>query len=435
MSETNSTTPDVLRQPRPDASSPGLELLAPFLCLIGLCIATYLTILHYSLMLGDLSLGGVCGGGTWGDCNSVVASRYGKLLTLPVSVWGMWYYICAGALALALLMLRRQDAAPFVRALIGLTAAALLFDVYLAWTMWRYVGRMCPLCVITYGVNVFILLIAVRFRRKIRADQQSRHSLMPSLAALFRPAEPAYYREVFKTFLAGATAGSCLLVLVLAVAVSRTVVNAEKDKLTSLLQYVRTIEPLQVATEGRPSRGPDDAPLTIVVFSDFLCQQCRTASEYLDIVAANHRDSMRIVYMHYPVDAACNKYAKGKTHPGACKLARAAQCAYRQGGFWTFHDLVFTDPGGISPERVTEYAARSGLDVDRFNACVADAQSLETVQDDIALAHSVGVTATPTLYVNGRPLIGAVKPWMLEAAIDAITHRSIPADPASSDNE
>lgn len=261
-------------------------------------------------MLGDLSLDGVCGGGAWGDCNSVVASRYGKLLTLPVSVWGMWYYICAGALALALLMLGRQDAAPFVRALICLTGAALLFDVYLAWAMWRHLGRMCPPCVLTYGVNVLILLIALRYRRKIRADQQTPPLLLPSLAVLFRPAELAYYREMFKTFLAGVAAASCLLVLGMAVGVSRVVVDTEKDKLAALLQYVRTIKPFQVPVQGRPSRGPDDAPLTIVVFSDFLCQPCKTAGKHLDIVAANHRGSLRIVYMHYPVDAECNEYAK-----------------------------------------------------------------------------------------------------------------------------
>ncbi len=124
--------------------------------------------------------------------------------------------------------------------------------------------------------------------------------------------------------------------------------------------------------------------------------------------------------MHYPVDAECNEYAKANMHPGACKLARAAQCAHRQDRFWTFHDLVFDDAGTAAPEKVTDYATRSGMDLDRFNACMADAQSAETVQDDITLGHSVGVKATPTLYVNGRPLVGAVKPWMLEAAIDAI---------------
>ena len=57
---------------------------------------------------------------------------------------------------------------------------------------------------------------------------------------------------------------------------------------------------------------------------------------------------------------------------------------------------------------------------------MADAQSARTVQDDIALAHSVGVKATPTLYINGRPLVGAVKLWMLDAAIDAIAPLPLP---------
>ena len=121
-------------------------------------------------------------------------------------------------------------------------------------------------------------------------------------------------------------------------------------------------------------------------------------------------------------------------HPGACKLARAAQCAHRQARFWTFHDLVFDDAGGAAPEKVTDYATRSGLDLDRFNACMADAQSAETVQDDITLGHSVGVTATPTLYVNGRPLVGAVKAWMLEAAIEAIARLPLPT-PTETDNQ
>jgi predicted DsbA family dithiol-disulfide isomerase len=82
---------------------------------------------------------------------------------------------------------------------------------------------------------------------------------------------------------------------------------------------------------------------------------------------------------------------------------------------------------------VTDYATRSGVDLDRFNACMADAQSARTVQHDIALAHSVGVTATPTLSVNGRPLVGAVKPWMLEAGIDEILPLAVPSGPTPPD--
>ena len=132
--DTARRTPSETRQS--ETSPPGVELLLPLLCLVGLCVSTYLTLLHYGLLLGDLSLGGVCGGGTWGDCNSVIASRYGKLLSLPISIWGMWYYIAAGTLSLAIVLLRRQDTPPFLCALLWLTTGALLFDAYLAWAMW-----------------------------------------------------------------------------------------------------------------------------------------------------------------------------------------------------------------------------------------------------------------------------------------------------------
>ncbi|MEE9296662.1 MAG: vitamin K epoxide reductase family protein [Phycisphaerae bacterium] len=449
------TSPD--KQPA-DISRPGAELFAPLLCLIGLCIAAYLSAIHYALILGDLSLGGACGGGTWGDCNSVVASRYGKLLGLPVSIWGIWYYITAGTISVAILMLRREDTPAFVRALLWLTAAALLFDAYLGWTMWRHLERLCPLCAATYAVNVAILIIALRCRRKLAKLNREYllgpsatriRSLLPRMGILLQPRDPVYYREVLKTFLIGASTASCVLVLVLAVIVSHAVSKSEKDKLASLIDYLHRIDPFVVSLDrepldresllGPPSRGPDNAPITIVVFSDFLCEQCKLASEYLDIVAANHRDSLRMVYMHYPVDAECNEYAKADMHPGACTLARAGECAHRQGRFWQFHDVVFDDPGRVKPEKVTEYAALSGLDLDKFNACLTESTYnptperkrgvIEAVRADITTAHSVGVTATPTSYINGRPVVGALKPWMLEAAIEAIAPLPLPTQP------
>ena len=412
---------------------PGAALFAPLLCLIGLCISTYLAVLHYGLIMGDLSLGGVCGGGTWGDCNSVVASRYGKLLGLPVSIWGMWYYIVAGTFSLGILLLRREDTRPFVRALLWLTGAALVFDVYLGWAMWQRVERLCPLCAVTYGINVLILLVAVHCRRKLSDVPGRLWALLPSMSILVRPADSVYYREALKVFLLGMGGGACLLVLAISFLVSRSVLEAEKDELANLLEYLPNVRPFYVETAGQPSRGPDDAPLTLVVFSDFLCEQCKLAHDYVDIVAANHRDSMRVAYLNYPVDTECNEYARKEMHPGACTLARAGECAHRQGMFWEFHDTVFAEPGVAKPEQVTDYATRSGLDVEKFEACLVDGQTGEAVRTDIALAHSVGVTATPTGYINGRPVIGALKPWMLEAAIEAIEPLPLPSPPPTSD--
>jgi len=406
-----------------------LELFGPLLCLTGLGISVYLAVMHYAVLLGDLSLGEVCGAAR--DCNSVVSSRYGKLLGVPVSVWGTWYYLVAGTLASGLLLLRREDIPAFARALLWLAAAALAFDAYLGWAMTARLRAYCPLCLATYAVNLLILLVALRAVSRSRRLPGRLRSLLPSPAILLHPAEPTYYREVLKLFLVALAVGASAMVLVLTLFVSDALLRREKAELATLLDYMARATPVSIATEGLPVRGPDDAPITIVVFSDFLCEQCRRASRYLDIVAANHRDSLRIYYVNYPADQECNPVADRTLHPGACALARAAECAHRQGRFWAFHDAVFEEPGNVGPEKIATYAARSGLDTAAFNACRSEDGPAAAVRAEITLARSAGVASTPTLFVNGRGLVGALRPRLLEAAIQAAAPLSPPKPPES----
>ena len=101
-------------------------------------------------------------------------------------------------------------------------------------------------------------------------------------------------------------------------------------------------------------------------------------------------------------------------------MAMAAGCAAKQGRFWEFHDAVFGDAGRVRPERLEHYASRAGLDATAFDACVAGRDSADGLDAGIALARAHAVTATPTFFFNGRRVVGALKPWMLEAAIGAL---------------
>ena len=417
-SRPNATTPKIL----PPAEKPfRWERVTPFLCLAGLFISGFLTVMHFGLLTGDVSLGEVCGGG--GDCNSVIFSRYGRLFGLPVSVWGMEYYIFAAMLSSASVLLRREDRPAFVRATLGLTVAALAFDAYLAWAMETQVGRFCPLCATTYVINVAILVLTLRAAWEVRDLPVRMSSLLPSPAGLRATAEPAYYREVLKLYLAVLGTGVSVLVLALSLVSSHTLLQAQRKELAGLLEFLRTEPPSAIPTGGLPARGPERAPVTVVVFSDFLCEQCKRGSSYLDIVAANHRDSLRIVHVSYPADPSCNPYAEKTLHPGACALARAAACAGRQGRFWEFHDAVFGDPAKARPDSLTAYAARAGLDRVALEACMAEGDSANGLPTEIALAQSAGVNATPTFFFNGRRVVGALKPWMLEAALEALLER------------
>jgi protein-disulfide isomerase/uncharacterized membrane protein len=391
----------------------GWELITPLLCLAGLFLATFLTVMHFGLLSGDVSLGGVCGGE--GDCNGVIFSRYGMLFGLPVSVWGMWYYIFAATLSSASLMLRREDRAPFVGATLWLTVVALAFDAWLAWAMAARVGLVCPLCVATYAINVAILLLTLRAARDLRGQPAGWRGLLPEFAGL-DPAGPAYYREVLKLYLAILGAGVSVLVLALALVFAQTTLAAQKKQVAGLLEFMRSEPAREIPAGDLPARGPEQARLTIVVFSDFLCEQCKLASQYLDVVAAGHRDALRIVYASYPADQECNPQADKTLHPGACRLARAGECARREQKFWAFHDAVFHDAGPARVEKLAAYASRAGLDPAALEACASapDSTSLAT---QVALARSLGVTATPTLFFNGRRVVGALKPWMLDAAV------------------
>lgn len=417
-SRPNATTPKIL----PPAEEPfRWERVTPFLCLAGLFISGFLTVMHFGLLTGDVSLGEVCGGG--GDCNGVIFSRYGRLIGLPVSVWGMWYYIFAATLSSASVLLRREDSPAFVRATLWLTVAALAFDAYLAWAMETRVGRFCPLCATTYVINFAILALSLRAAWDVRELPGGMRSLLPSPAGLRRPAEPAYYREVLKLYLAGLGAGVSVLVLALSLVFSHTLLEAQKKELAGLLEFLRTEPPSAIPTDGLPARGPERAPVTVVVFSDYLCEQCKRGSSYLDIVAASHRDSLRIIHVSYPADQSCNPYAEKTLHPGACALARAAVCARRQGRFWEFHDAIFGDPAKASPDSLGAYAARAGLDRAALDACMAEGDSANGLAAEIALGRSVDVNAMPTFFFNGRRIVGALKPWMLEAALEALLQR------------
>jgi protein-disulfide isomerase len=129
--------------------------------------------------------------------------------------------------------------------------------------------------------------------------------------------------------------------------------------------------------------------------------------------------------MHYPLDTECNRFASSNLHPGACELALAADCAHQQQRFWEFRDAVFSADGIVTPEDIQHLATSAGLDLQRFNDCLHSEGAITSVGADIQLGNNIGVTVTPTLYFNGRPIVGALKPSLVTAAMDTIaTHRN-----------
>ena len=171
------------------------------------------------------------------------------------------------------------------------------------------------------------------------------------------------------------------------------------------------LEPFRVdvAADGFATLGPQGAPVTIVEFSDFECPYCARVQPALQRAKLEYGDKLRIVYRHYPL---------ANIHANAQKAAEASLCAGEQGMFWELHDLMFAEQATLSVPDLKDKAGRIGLDRGAFDACLDSGRHDETVRNDIRAGAAAGVSGTPALFVNGRPLTGAVPFEAIAATID-----------------
>ncbi len=182
---------------------------------------------------------------------------------------------------------------------------------------------------------------------------------------------------------------------------------------TSAPQYVR----YKIPTDGFPSLGPANAPITLVEFADFQCPFCRQWEQetYQPLLAA-YPGKIRIVYRDFPLTS---------IHPNAMPAAEAAQCANEQGKFWPFHDKLFSSEN-LSEDVYKQYAQELGLDMTKFNDCLSTNKYQKQIQADMDFASNLGINSTPTFFVNGLAIIGAQPLSSFTSVIDKELAGQIP---------
>lgn len=155
-----------------------------------------------------------------------------------------------------------------------------------------------------------------------------------------------------------------------------------------------SVYPVPIA--GAPARGPADAKLTVVAFTDFRCPFCVRGNETLDKLVDDYRQDIRVVYKYLPLQG-----------PMASSAALGAWAAGQQGKFWEFHDALYAHGHRFSIPDLELIAMRLELDMERWYADLDSPQAKKEIRKDIELARKLGISGTPTYFVNGRPLDGA----------------------------
>jgi protein-disulfide isomerase len=175
-------------------------------------------------------------------------------------------------------------------------------------------------------------------------------------------------------------------------------------------EIVNLLEPQRHEVEAvGPAMGPEDAPVTIVEFSDFECPYCLRIHPTLKQVMENYEGQVRLVFRQFPLN---------NIHPSAQKAAEASLCADEQGSFWEMHDAMFDNPSHLHIADLKRYAAEIGLEEETFATCLDSGKYAATVTADLNAGRTLGVTGTPALFINGRFLSGAQPYNVISRVID-----------------
>lgn len=151
---------------------------------------------------------------------------------------------------------------------------------------------------------------------------------------------------------------------------------------------------LQLSSEDH-CQGPADAPITLVEYGDYECPHCIATFSLVKAVLDSMGDDLRFIFRHFPLTS---------VHPQASFAAQAAEAAGAQGKFWPMHALLYQEPGGLTDDAFDRLAIKLNLEIYKFESDLTTRRFADRVQRMAQQGESLGVTGTPTLFVNGRRL-------------------------------
>lgn len=379
---------------------------------LGLGASSTSSYVHYQL-LTDTSYSSFCDVSAMVNCSQAYLSQYGSFWGVPVALFGVFFF----TLVLLLAGLGGRAAAPARDAIpayiFAISTVALAFILYLGWASYVQLKTFCLLCAITYVSVIAIFLISGgattfpmttlprRVPRDVRALVSSPLALVLALLFLFGAGSAIAYfpseapRQVATTF---------------------TPLNAQQRAEVGKWWDVQPKTDVPIPMDG--------AKVLVSIFSDYQCPHCRAAHEAYKSLITKYsvHPEVRFVLRHFPLEGECNSYAPNGPHSAACEAAAAVVLARTTGKATQMDEWLFANQEKLTPSAVRAAAKSVGAIAD-FNGSYAE--TLKEVRADANLGGQLGVTSTPTVFLNGRKLpAGVVDPAGLDAIIELELQRA-----------
>lgn len=360
--------------------------------LVGFGLSVYSTLHHHEVKASGSS-DAACNINAQFSCDNVALSEYSEVLDIPLGIWGSGFFL-ALLLLLTQIKVWNPQGAKFAYSLAIIVGT--LESLFLAYLSIFVVGSLCLSCIGVY-ICTLSLAIAWTLRRNFFLNGFSWTTattglmlplgLIASIAFGYKGLQP---RNTESTDDRSA----------------QEVPAPDASKLSSTTHEI----PLSFSAYsglGEDYRlGSDQAKVTIISFSDFQCPACRSMDKTLKQLKKEFGDKILIVYKNYPLDQACNATMRQAFHDRACETATLARCAGQYGKFWQYHDLAFEQQSGANKKSSKAWAKAVGLNDEQIQNCLKSKGILEKIQDDISLGNRLGVTGTPSIFVNNKKYRG-----------------------------
>jgi protein-disulfide isomerase/uncharacterized membrane protein len=426
------------------------------LCLAGAVLAGSLLLQHH----GESSavVAGLCGEGGDTGCDRVNQSAWSTVAGVPWAAIGLVFYLSILAATSVALAAGDETRSTIGAVLLAILAAAVFIDVGLFVVQAARIGAFCKLCLLTYAVNVAALAVLWPLRsglatvRTALATPALRVAIVGWLLATVVSAGGAAAFEVGLRAREAQRAAKILGERATAAATPEPTslptsaptpelpvsgaaspdvakyqeqLKATQEEVKRLKETLDDPQKYEVYQSQKsladfaknpvmkfdladtPMKGPANAKIKIVEFSDFLCPWCQRIAQAFHGYLPHTDNRVAIYYKFYPLDEPCNPDFKPSLHPGSCWLAYGGVCAQKEGKFWEYHDRVFAmEPQKTPPDRqfVAHLGAELGMNESTFNACLGASTTQERVAADVAAGKKTGIKGTPSIFINGRKL-------------------------------
>jgi len=397
-----------------------LSIIYLIFSFVGMYLSLLLLFEHLDPNFKSSFMQNVCGAGGGGGCTAAKQSSLSTLFGFPVALWGFLFYTFVALVSILFILLKTRF---HLLILFIFTSLALVADaVFFAYSLFA-LDAICFMCMLTW-ITTLILEITI-VTQFLKENKKEKLSLKNEFNNCQKAKTPMKLTNTAVILLMFAFTGFMYKMAGQQSASSQdSIGSVAMNGIDNFLKKYEALKTIKFDSDDKPIKGSKKAVVTIVEFSDFLCPFCsRMGNNLNELMKSKFVDRfeysqlLNIVFRHYPLDTACNKSMRRQMHPGACLLAYASYCAYRQDKFWDMHNLIYAKQDEFYANQkkfnrrtfadendVKKLADVLNLNKEQFSTCLNAADTKSAIQRDIKEANDLHITGTPTLFVNGKKL-------------------------------